>query len=138
NAMRPFRFLERDGPSEALGEAAVAQRAERIIAVQAGEHPPGLLGPRHRGRRRRPPDDLREAAFIDAVLAPRARVVLRARHLDERHVAGGWEAPDPVAVCVPGEVAGDVLAPVDDTRQGLAVVGVDPEVRARTVFGVEV
>ena len=36
-----------------LREAAVGDRSERVVAVQAREHPPCLLGPAHRAPRRR-------------------------------------------------------------------------------------
>src|SRR5437660_11046690 len=100
-----------DGESEALRETAFRQGPERVIAVQAREHVPRLLAPGHRVGRGGAPDHLRVATLVDAVLTPTTRVVLRARHLDERHGAGGREAPDSVAVRVTGEVADDVLAP---------------------------
>ena len=73
-------------------------------------------------------DELRVAAFVDAVLGPRARIVLHARDLDDRHAARRVEAPHAVAVRVPGEVAGDRLAACDHRAQRFAVVGVDAEV----------
>src|SRR5262245_45259951 len=109
DARRPRRGAT--GELEALREAPLRERAERVVVVQPGEHHPGLLAPRHRRRRPRPPNDLRVAALVDAVLGPRARIVLRARDLDEGHVAGGREAAHPVAVPVTREVPADVLAP---------------------------
>src|SRR5262249_42316569 len=114
--------------SEVDREAAVAEGAERVVAVQPGEHVPGLLGPGHRVGSGGAPNDLRVAALVDAVLAPAPGVVLRARDLDERRVTRDFESADAVAVRVAGEVAGDVLVPGDDRRQLFAVVGVDAEV----------
>src|SRR5262249_28644349 len=86
---------------EPLRETAVVERSEGVIAVQPREHPSGLLAPRHRRRRRRPPHDLGVPALVDVVLGPRPRVVLRAGDLDEGHVARGAEPARPVAVRVP-------------------------------------
>ena len=113
-------------------ETALAERTERVVAVEAGEHVPRLLGPRHRIGRGDTPDNLGVAALVDPVLGPAPRVVLRARDLHERHVTCSAEPPDPVAVRVPGEVSDDVLATGDDLGERLAVVGVDPEVRPPT------
>ena len=62
--------------------------------------------------------DLHDAALEDAVLGPRAREVLHARHLDPRHVAGRGEAADPVAMGVAGEVARGCAAGGPRARSG--------------------
>ena len=45
-----FERLHVVDPLEGLGEAAVGEPPERVVAVQPREHVAGLLGPRHRGR----------------------------------------------------------------------------------------
>ena len=58
-----------------------------------------------RGRRGDPPHELRVAAFVHAVLGPRARIVLDARNFDDRDATRGIEVAHAVAVGVAGEVA---------------------------------
>ena len=65
---------------------------------------------------------LRVAALVDAVLGPRAGIVLRARDLHERHRPRAAERARPVAVRVAGEVADDVLVAADE-RDERARVG---------------
>ena len=77
------------------------------------------------------PRELRVSALVDPVLGPRARIVLHARDLDDRHVARLGNAAHAVAVRVPGEVAGDRFAAPDHREQRFAVVGIDAEVRRR-------
>src|SRR3954464_14217514 len=68
--------------SERLGEAAVVDGAEDEVAVDALDHVAGALGPVAGRGRGDPSHHLRVAALVDAVLGPRARIVLGARHLD--------------------------------------------------------
>src|SRR5207244_2316914 len=56
-------------------EAAIVEAAERVVVVEAGEHGLGALRPRERLGRRDAPEHLHDAAFVDAVLGPRAREV---------------------------------------------------------------
>ncbi len=109
-------------------EAAVAERAERVLAVEAGEHRARLLAPRERVGRRDAMVHLHHAAFEDAVLGPRAGIVLDARDFHVRDRASGAEMPHAVAVGVPGEVSDDRRLPRDQIDQALGVVGVDAEV----------
>src|SRR6188768_1626828 len=71
--------------SEGLGEAAVVDRAEDEVAVDALDHLAGALGPLARRGRGDPAHHLGVAALVHAVLAPGTGVVLGARDLDARH-----------------------------------------------------
>ena len=74
--------------SEELGEAAVVDRAEHEVAVDALDHVRGHAPTtRSAAGAADPAHHLGVAALVDAVLGPRAGIVLRARDLDERHVA---------------------------------------------------
>ena len=111
-----------------LGEAAGREVAAREVAVEPEEHAARPLGPVEGCGRRDAVDLLRVAALVHAVLGPRARVVLRARDLDEGHVARRREPVHAVAVGVAGEIAGEVVTTRDQRRERLARVGREPEV----------
>src|SRR5215207_87588 len=96
--------------SEGLGEAAVVDRTEHQVAVDALDHPARAFGPVAGRGRGDPAHHLGVAALVDAVLGPRSRVVLGARDLDARHVAPPRVTYDAVRVRVPSQVADDVLA----------------------------
>src|SRR6478609_6234117 len=98
--------------SEGLYEAAVVRTAERVVPVQAREHVARLLGPRERVGRVDTASQLHIATLVQPVLGPRARIVLHARDLDDRHVARLREATHARAMRVAGEVARDRRAPL--------------------------
>src|SRR5690349_14710271 len=80
------------GKSERVGEAAVFEVTKCVVAVEAREHVARLLCPHHRLRRRDAPRELRIAALVDAVLGPRAGIVLDARNFGDRDAARLCEA----------------------------------------------
>ena len=123
-------------PASAGSQATTAARssgrpatAERVVAVQAGEHAARLLGPGHRGGRRR----CGGRAACSRLRTRGTRPTRRDSPSRTRSRRSGRRAPprsgaDAVAVRVPGEVAGDRLAARDDRAQRFAVVGIDAEV----------
>src|SRR5438105_772843 len=127
---RPLFRAVADGvsASERGDEAAIGGAATGVSRVQPREHRPGALRPCESIRGARPAHGLYVAAVVHVVARPGAGIVLDAGDLDDRHVTRRGEAAYPVAVGVPGEVAGDGAAARDQRAQRLAVVGIDAEV----------
>src|SRR5438876_5963454 len=128
-AMSMTRNPSSAGTSKGLYEATVGQPAQRVVAIEAGEHRTGLLRPSERRGCIDATRELYVSALVHAVLRPGTGIILDACDLDDRDVSRRWEAARARAMRVTGEVARDRFATRDDGAQGVTVVGVHPEVR---------